>query len=958
MLELRNIYKDYYIDKKPLHVLKDVNLSFPRHQFVSLLGPSGCGKTTTLNIIGGLDQYTDGDLIIEGRSTKDYTSEDWDAYRNVRIGFVFQSYNLITHLNVRQNVEMGMQLAGIRAEERKQRATEALKAVGLGDVIEKDVTKLSGGQMQRVAIARAIVNDPDIILADEPTGALDSETSIEVLDLLKEVSKERLVIMVTHNEYLANRYSDRIIRMLDGVITDDSAPYEIDEKTQVETKQVKRTKMSFATALKSSLRNIATKKGRTIMTSIAASFGIIGVGLVLAVSNGFQNYVDRMEATTLSAYPIGIYGTSVMFSDDYLYEDPPEIYPEEQEIRVLDDSVVLSKIVNVEQNIVTRAQLEVLKRDYLETGYADSILTNYNTNMHLTTTRPLEDGSMEVFSHGENNLTWNNMIVPTPGGSFHQLFGRNEYIDKYYEPIAGRYPQEGSINEVVLVVDRHNQLYYSDLYDLGLIEELDSRDIEGKVIPFDSTIITEKKYKVFTNDEFYQQETTPGKEKFTITDLGLQTEANPLNLQKEVNRYTLPTQEEIEALYNDPTKGVELEIVGILRLREESIYTEFMQTGIAYTPELADYMFEQNNKGEFVRNFEKAFSQNIPDSMFSNLIETMTKEFETGEYGEDPTAMGLYLVTQGIPNPINPDETIQIFNFYDPLQPDSSAAGLKRLSLQDYFDRATIYNATFVQRDADGNPTDYDPYATQDKEDRERRYFMDSFDAFIPYPPTLEDENVHDDWVSVSYRDLFYSPYHSIAIFPASKAGKDKILDGIKEYNKIQNEIWHAMGLKGNSPYFINETDILSNVSESLSILVQVISIVLLIFSSISLITSAVMIGIITSASVIERTKEIGILRALGARKRDITRLFQAETFIVGIAAGIFGIAIVLLISLPINVLLNRAFPFVGLGRIANLNAWHAIVLVLINLAITMLASLIPSRNAAKKEPVDALRNE
>lgn len=967
MLELKNIYKDYYIDKKPLHVLKDVNISFPRQQFVSLLGPSGCGKTTTLNIIGGLDQYTKGDLVIEGRSTKDFNAEDWDAYRNVRIGFVFQTYNLISHLSVRENVEMGMQLAGIKPEDRKKRSAEVLAAVGLSDVLNKDVKKLSGGQMQRVAIARALVNDPDIILADEPTGALDSETSKDVMELLKEISKTKLVIMVTHNEQLANDYSDRVIRMLDGVITSDSAPYEIDyDREEKSSKKPKRTKMSFWTALKSSFKNISTKKGRTIMTSIAASFGIIGVGLVLAISNGFSNYVDRLERSTLSVYPLGVYSSTIALKNQISLKTELEPFPDHDTVIIRDNTQITNQMFEIATNIITDDSIRKLEENFLDTGQAASIIKNYNMQMHLTTVRP--KGKTEPEKLLTTELTNNGTVIPMPGGNFHQLFGSKEYMTTYYDVIYGDYPQ--SMNDVVLVVDRYNQLTYSQLYNLGIVPAIEEGQTVADIdnIPF-SDIAGEngKRYKVYTNDEYYHEDGT-----VDVVDLGMlgdeYTIMDLFKKNKTIQRYRNPTGDERWANWDESSDtGIELKITGVLRMKNSSVYTDLMETGLCYTPELADYIAKENIASKFSENYEKAYIQNIPNVIPDNVksmlppgtpkmglfdvIDALKVHYE--DKGEEINALELAMaiIAYGIPTG-DGDKTIPVFSFYNVINSGSNNSDLTQndyvIKMTDYLKNASKYGAMFVHEDENGNKIPFNQVELKD------RFFMDIFDEIIPYPSM----DANDVELQIPYRDLIYSIYDSIAIFPASSQGKKAIIAGINSYNDEMNKEWHDNGQKGNSPYFITVSDLISNISDSLAILVQVISIVLLIFSSISLITAAVMIGIITSASVIERTKEIGVLRALGARKKDITTLFEAETFIIGVMAGIIGILTVQLISLPLNYILNQQFAFAGLGAISNLKWWHAIALVGVNLLITMFASLVPSRNAAKKEPVEALRSE
>lgn len=889
MLELRNIYKDYYIDKKPLHVLKDINLFFPEKGFVSLLGPSGCGKTTLLNLIGGLDQYTSGDIIIDGRSTKDYVDEDWDAYRNHRIGFVFQSYNLITHLTVLENVEMALTLAGIEPKERRRRATEALNSVGLETELHKNINQLSGGQAQRVAIARALVNDPDIILADEPTGALDTKTSIGVLSILKEISQKRLVIMVTHNEYLANQYSDRIIKMLDGVITEDSEP--INENIEViESAKEKRTSMTFLTAIKTTWKNIKTKKGRTTMTSVAASFGIIGVALVLAVSNGFSNYVTRIERGTLASYPIGIYADSyslVMPKDI----ETPEAFPKEEHVVIQDDMQNTTQYLSLKHNVITPDFLDYLHQ--METdGVAASVVVNYKAYLNLVGTKPdaSEDG-VGIYTMG--STSYDSALNPVPYGNFHELLGGKEFVSEYYDLIGSnsRYPENK--NEIVLIVDKYNRIQKSKLLNLGIIGE----NYHGEHIDFSEFI--DRKFKVFNNAEFYQEFLT-----FSVDNTYDST-------TKDIKLYRVPTIDECEAWFNDPNKGEELRVVGILRVKEEKALYDLMDSGLGYLSELKNTILEGNENAPICDALENNYTINMTEA---EIIEAF--DFETMSEEE--------LIEALASNNILKD----FFTFYSPFSYDYHSGTFsdpvptpKREKLMtDYLSMARYLSAPL-----DGG-----------------NYFLNVFEDII--------SNLTGGLFSLKYPilDLTYSRIHSIAIFAADSDGKKEIIRRLSAWNEKQKD----------EEMRVEYSDIVSKVTDNIAVLVDVIAAVLIVFSSISLVVSSVMIGIITFTSVVERTKEIGILRALGARKKDIKRLFNAETFMIGLFAGAIGIGVTVILSVIINIILNRIYPDAMLGAIASLHPLAAIALVTVNIILTLICGLIPAQLAANKDPVVALRTE
>jgi putative ABC transport system permease protein len=885
MLELRNIFKDYYIDKRPFHVLKDVNLSFPEKGFVSILGPSGCGKTTMLNLIGGLDHYTSGDIIIEGKSTKDFNEEDWDAYRNHRIGFVFQSYNLITHLSVLENVEMALTLAGIETKERRQRAIDALKSVGLESELYKRINQLSGGQTQRVAIARALVNNPDIILADEPTGALDTKTSIGVLSILKEIAETRLVIMVTHNELLAQKYSDRTIKMLDGVITEDTQPF--NENSEIIGKEKnKKTSMSFWTAIKTTWKNIMTKKGRTTMTSIAASFGIIGVALVLAVSNGFNGYVNRVEQGTLSSYPIGVYADSYSFVRPDLVETPEE-FPDEEHVVVRDDTQSSSQFVTFKHNIITPEYIDYLKQMEAD-GIASSVIVNYMTYFNLVGEKPdSSEDNIGVYEMG--STSYDMAFNPIPGGNFHELLGSEQFVSEYYDLIGSNSRYPSNKNELVLIVDQYNQIEKTKLLNFGIIGE----DFTGDYIDF--TEFIGRKFKVYNNTDYYREHTS-----FMVDNIYDGT-------QKEIKIYRQPTLAESDAMFENENIGEELHIVGILRVKEEKALYDVMESGIGYLSTLKDQMIIENETSPIAIDIENNYTIDMTESEITDAFLASA----SGAEGEDSSSSLLS----------SNDFIKNIFTFYSPFYYDytygESVPQPKREKLfTDYLSMAKYV----------GSSLDNGDYALN--------VFEDIFAG-----------------LGLSFRysllDLTYSRVYSIAIFAKDSNGKKTIIRRLNEWNKDKDD-----------EAKVEYSDMVGVITDNIATLVDVVAAVLIVFSSISLVVSSVMIGIITYSSVVERTKEIGILRALGARKKDIKRLFNAETFMVGLFSGGIGIGVTLLLSILINIIINNLYPEAAIGAIASLHPLAGLILVAVNIGLTLICGLIPAQIAAKKDPVVALRTE
>ena len=784
MLKLIGINKIYKAGDMEVHALKNINLEFRESELVAVLGPSGCGKTTMLNIVGGLDKYTSGDLIINGISTKEYVDSDWDAYRNSTIGFVFQNYNLISHLTVIENVELALTLSGVSASERRARAEQALKEVGLETQFNKKPNQLSGGQMQRVAIARALVNNPDIVLADEPTGALDSVTSVQIMELLKEVAKTRLVIMVTHNGDLADRYANRIIRLLDGEIISDTNPIDSEILTENVARRPKKTSMSFITAFKLSLKNLFTKKLRTFVTAFAGSIGIIGVALILALSSGFSAYIEKMQTDTLSSFPLTITSSAFDVSNlmSMLQVPDAEEYPEAHEIYV---NKVMDKLSALYQsNDITDEYVEEAIKT-IDPSLTYGIVYTNGINFNIFTKQSYS---------GFNRIT-------RIGSEWVQLVDNNDFINSQYDVLAGKLPT--AYNELVLCVDEYNQVTDVELLQsLGILSGKDS-------YTFDEIMNLE--FKLLTNDAVYSRVDTGEKTYFTESSV---------------------TQEEYDA-------GISLKIVGIVRVNQDTATGSISGT-VGYHKDLQDYVlrYETENPSEIV-----TWQKNNPDinCFTGNLYLDEARE-------ENPTA-----------------------------------------------------SDNFLQKEAD----------------KARVSNLASLGAV--------------------------STPQAISIYPVDFESKELIKAHLDAYNETE----------GNTPVYYS--DMMGLMVEAMNVLVDAISYVLIAFTSISLVVSSIMIGVIISVSVLERTKEIGILKAIGARKKDISRVFNAESLLVGFAAGVLGVIITLLLSIPLNILLSSLTTINGL---VALNPWHALLLVAISMLLTFIAGLVPSRSAAKKDAVVALRSE
>lgn len=887
MLELKDIVKDYETGGEVVHALKGINIKFRDSEFVSILGPSGCGKTTTLNIIGGLDRFTDGDLIINGRSTKDYKDRDWDTYRNHSIGFVFQNYNLIPHQTVLSNVELALTLSGVPKSERRQRAKEALEKVGLGDQLRKKPSQMSGGQMQRVAIARALVNDPDILLADEPTGALDTETSVQIMEILKEISKDKLIIMVTHNPELAERYSTRIVRFIDGKMTDDTDPfdgeYEPQEKTLSESKnKSKKTTMSFGTALSLSTNNLMTKKGRTLLTAFAGSIGIIGIALILSISNGIQLYINRVQEDTLSSYPLTIQEETADMSA--MMESMADKHEGEADHPL--DKIYSFNIMNGFMNAMSeKIQTNNLAefRNYLEDEsnglgqYISAIQYTYNVPLNIYK-RDTSDGTVQVnpskmfqtVATGYAAVGVTDQALMTQMGNMSgmnvwaEMLDNETLLESQYEIVAGEWAD--GYDEVMLVVNSRNEITDYALYSLGILDQDELADIMVNITSGET--IEEKEQTSYTYDEI----------------LGLSFSlVLPTDYYKydEENGTWEDMSEDEEYMKELVDNAPEIRVAGIIRPSEEAVATAINGT-VGYTHALSEYVVNAINDSEIV----KQQLENSDVDVFTGI------EFPDGEEEEKA-----------------PEYTMEDIKAYIAKLPQEQQAQMQ------------MYSGMMSEEQ-----------------------MIEMFSEFMT--PATTDATYDGNLEKLSVTSL--DTPSSINIYAATFADKDNITAAIEAYNdKAEAE--------GREEDVINFTDYVGLIMSSVTTIINAISYVLIAFVSISLVVSSIMIGIITYISVLERTKEIGILRSIGASKKDISRVFNAETFLVGFSAGALGIAVTLLLNIPINIIIK---DLTDIADIAHLPAAAAVILILISMLLTVIAGLIPARIAAKKDPVIALRTE
>ena len=920
MLQLKNIVKSYTVGELTQVALKGISLNFRENEFVSILGQSGSGKTTMLNIIGGLDRYDSGDLVINGVSTKKYRDADWDAYRNTSIGFVFQSYNLIPHQNVLSNVEMALTLSGVSRKERRKRAVEVLNKVGLQDHIHKKPNQLSGGQMQRVAIARALINNPDILLADEPTGALDTETSIQIMNLLKQIAEEKLVIMVTHNPELAEVYSTRIVNLKDGQITSDTNPFDVPEGSVEEklTKNQKRVSMSFWTSLGLSFANLRTKIGRTILTSFAGSIGIIGIALILALSTGMNQYITRVQKETMTSYPITISSqtidaTSIMQLRTQMMGLSSQKETKEDDDKVHTDYQSLKQSDAVTNNLIQNNLAEFKK--YLDDPTSEihkyvgenGIIYSYNisfgvyaknpnqqlinTNIELdggngNSNRPRMFNFVNMGVNNESAKNFSEMVAGTNGQPISSV------VTDSYDMVAGYWPT--GYNEVVMVLNENNSIPVQSLYQLGFITKEQYTSAKNQLANKQDGEDFTLSYEDMLQKIFYL---VPSSENYVKNENGSYSQIkNP--------------EYDTDGLMN---KSIPLKVTGIIRPKEDA-KNATINTVVAYTNLLTNYVIDRANESAIVQAQKNTPEINVLNGVHFNATTDEEKIQDTKEYllnlSEDEKAnmyqLILYYDGKSQNQEINEDTNSFDMNALSKLSmnPQSGISGMLENYLNDSPNTTTllaIYNDYIGGKSLEKN--------------------LASFGA-------------------VSYE----SP-SSISIYADSFENKDAIGKEIEKYNNTVGE-----------DSKISYTDYVALMTSSLTTIINGISYVLIAFVAVSLFVSSIMIGIITYISVMERTKEIGILRALGASKKNISQLFNAETFIIGIFSGIIGIGITLLLLIPINNVIQTVSKIEDLSAVLPLES--AGVLILISIIITVIGGLIPSRSAAKKDPVEALRTE
>ena len=847
MLQLKKIKKSYKTGDFVQHALKGIDVEFRENEFVAILGPSGSGKTTMLNIIGGLDRYDYGDLIINGKSTKEFKDKDWDAYRNNCIGFIFQSYNLIGHISVLQNVEMSMTLSGVSAKKRRRKALEVLNKVGLKEHAHKRPNQLSGGQMQRVAIARALVNDPEIIMADEPTGALDSQTSIQILELIREIAEDKLVIMVTHNPELAENYASRIIKFKDGNLIDDSNPITKKDKINKEL-NLKHTQMSYKTALSLSFTNLMTKKGRTVLTSLAGSIGIIGIALILSLSHGMQSYIDRVQEETLSSYPLTIAEASVDMTDMMASMKPSEGTENQKENKIYSNNI-MNKMMNMVTAKVTTNNLKEFKsqieKDKKLKEYTNAISYSYDLNLNIYRNVNGENIKvnptqvMDNLGMGLNQMQQQMMTTDV----FQELFNNDELNKQMYDVVKGRWPE--NYDEVVLLIDKNNQVSDFTLYSLGILDQDELELIMKKIMA--GEVIEESKKHEFDYEDFLNLEFK------VLQNSDYYDKVNNLWINKEHDKKYIN-----EKLNN----ALKLKVVGIIRPNEEAV-SQASSGMIYYSKDLTEYIINKNNESQIVKEQKENPEINVLTKMSFN---------DNNKF--DPSNM-------------SPEQLAYIQSL-----PPTELAQL----MQNYQEQA---GSTYEQ-------------------------VLKQIGGIDINSPSM------------------------INIYPKDFDSKEEVINYIADYNKTQEK-------NGKEENIIDYQDLVGMLMSSVSTIINVISYALMAFVSISLVVSSIMIGIITYISVLERTKEIGILRAIGASKKDITRIFNAETVIEGFIAGTLGILITLLLNIPINIIVKN---ITDISNLSKLPFMGAIILIILSTILTIVGGFIPAIYASKKDPVEALRTE
>lgn len=913
MLQIKNINKKYVTGSLVQQALNDVTLTLRDNEFVAVLGQSGSGKTTLLNVIGGLDRYDSGDLIINGISTQKYKDRDWDSYRNHTIGFVFQSYNLIPHQSVLANVELALTISGISKSERRKRAKKALSDVGLGDQLHKKPNQMSGGQMQRVAIARALVNDPDILLADEPTGALDSATSIQVMDLLKEVAKDRLVVMVTHNPELAEKYANRIVRLSDGKIIDDTNPYEVNEESleKPKHKNMGKSSMSFLTSLALSFNNLRTKKGRTLLTSVAGSIGIIGIALILALSNGVNNYITNVQKDTMTSYPITINAQNVDWSsimqdgqnasidNDNIKHKMDKVYSNSTDLKM-----VSSMTSNVNKNNLTKFKeyIDNPKSEINEYIGENGVVYSYATSFGVYTYDPdgelvNTDGSTlkrenqqstGIVSNMENMRNMNSMgTMSFSNNNFEELMpskdgkGVSDAVKENYTLLYGEYPQK--YNEIVLVVNNNNEIAASVLYSLGIMKTEEYRDYYDKINKGEEVKL---KNQNWTYEEICKKEYTliPACDYYVKNQKGTFD-----NISDD--------KDEIEKLMK---KSLKLKITGVIKLNDPD--NKMINSPVGYTQNLTNYIINYTNKSDVVKAQKNSKERNVLNGMAFSPSGKKAKIADTKKY----------LKNLGVSDKAKLCKDIFVKAYGSSKEMMAQIESLSESQLAESLDNYIINNP-------------------------DEKILLSIYNSYIS--TGSYDDNMKEFGV------VSIDTPSAINIYVDSFEDKDGIATAIENYNK-----------KSAEEDKISYTDFIALLLSSVTTIVNVISYVLIAFVAVSLIVSSIMIGIITYISVLERTKEIGILRAIGASKKNISRVFNAETFIIGLCSGLIGIGFSYLMLIPGNMVIHSLIDTADVS--AMIPPVSAVILVALSVVLTLIGGIIPAKKAAKKDPVTALRTE
>ena len=1013
MLQLKNIVKTYVAGDTKQDALKGVSMNFRENEFVSILGQSGSGKTTLLNIIGGLDRYTSGDLIINGVSTSKYKDADWDYYRNHSIGFVFQSYNLIPHQSVLSNVELALTLAGISKKERRARAIEVLKKVGLADHIHKRPNQMSGGQMQRVAIARALINNPDILLADEPTGALDSETSVQIMELLKEIAKDKLVIMVTHNPELAAKYSTRIIRVLDGCIVDDTDPYNVPDQISVIPQKRKKISMSMGTAVSLSFNNLKTKKGRTLLTSFAGSIGIIGIALILSLSTGIQDYVNDLQRDTLSSYPVSIEKEesplasiltasaseedggdtekkeNTVYSNNRMYELFNAMFASDSETnnltkfkryldeRMAEDGDEKESDVLKDHVETIQYQYDVKLNTYIETedGYRSTDMSSVFTNGATSQSTSSDDSSdnsmasmmgmssssMSQMSNSMMSL-WSELLPGSDG----ELI--SDMVYDQYDLEAGRWPE--AANELVLIMSDQNEITDVAFYALGLMSDEEVTDMMKAVMK--SETLSTKQREISYDD---------------ILETTFKLILNPDYYTKEANGTWSYIGDDKDSMNLVIDHGYDLKIVGIIKPNPDAAVTS--ATGsFGYTSALTQYVIEQTNNSELVKEQKLPENENL--DLLTGLPFVITeendptdekkaekiKEYFAGLNDIEKTKIYTEILSEPTDEEIEQMTSMYMKNFSSRdaiITLVASTMGMDEETaksyLEDYSDEELqeMLQKQLVQMIKENKSDSAQAQVLQMRVNATEQGDLFGTAGYAAVAKAFDEliDSTDDTTVLAKYYDEYMPSMVSgstleetlqklsavdinspsaINIYAKSFDDKEKIADVITQYNETAEEDDQ-----------ISYTDYVALLMSGVNTMINAVSYGLIAFVSISLIVSSIMIGIITYISVLERTKEIGILRSVGASKKDISRVFNAETAIIGLTAGLMGIGVTLLLNIPISMVIDN---LTGIGNIAKLPVMGAVILVAISVALTMIAGLIPSKLAAKKDPVIALRSE